>query len=128
MKLDKRQINALATNFYKEFKVKLDKTNKENKLKSLEKFRVDYNKGIKLLKDNKFLHSININIDQNNSVSLDKNKSFERYTNNYTFNDLLDENIKISISDIESDIILATIDSKSVEDIMKVLKSKYNKL
>jgi len=125
MKLDKRQINALAQSFYKEIKSKLDKANKEKRSKQLEKFRADYDKGLELLKDNKYLSSININISSHSAVNLSRNKSFDNYTGNYSFNELLDKEVDIKLSDTERDIVLATIDSSSVDDIMKFLKNKY---
>jgi hypothetical protein len=125
MKLDKRQINALATSFYKEIKTKLNKTNKENYSKSLEKFRANYNKGVKILNTNKFIKELEICIGVNHYVDLKRNQSFENYTNAYSFRRMLEKDIDFNISDIEQDIVLATIDSGSIEDIMKVLKTKY---
>lgn len=86
MKLNNTQINALADKFYSEIKEKINKTNEENKIKQLYKFKDNYNKGIKLLKDNPFLNSINIIIAKNTNVNLDRDETFESYVNHYNFN------------------------------------------
>jgi len=125
MKLNKTQISALANKFYGEIKGDIDKKNKEVRLKSIEKFRPDYNKGVELLKDNDFLSQIHIKISKDYSVHLNRKDTFESYTKAYNFNYILDKKIEIKLSDIEQNIILATIDAQSIEDIMKTLKSKY---
>jgi len=87
----------------------------------------DIEKGIKLLKNNSFLNSIKVYINDKNFVYLDKNYSFEEFLDDYSFSNII-KNIKKEVpskKDIVNDIILATIDSTSVDEIMKNLKLKY---
>lgn len=125
MKLDKRQISALADSFYKEIKPKIHKENEANRIKQLQKFKPDYEKGLKILQGNKFIKTISIDIGKNYQVELTRTKTFESYTGSYPFRYLIDDVKSIDKSDIERDIVLATIDSSSVDDIMKFLKNKY---
>ncbi len=54
--------------------------------------------------------------------------TFEDYCEDWSFEKVIKISEKqISKNDIKNDIILATIDSTSVDDIMKILKTKYNK-
>lgn len=127
MKLNKQQINALASKFYDELITQYNKLNEVFRNEQLKKFKPDYEKGIKLLKDNPFLNSININV-SNYAIQLSRKTSFENYINNYSFRTYLIKGIERDIPtkrDIENDIILATIDSTSVDEIMKTLKQKY---
>jgi len=125
MNLNKTQIQALATKFYNEISAKIDKENAINFKSKLETFRADYNKGIKILDKNPFIKNIDINIDSTHIAELKRNMTFEHYSTNYNFKYVIKDKKEIKKSDIESDIILATIDSQSVEDIMKVLTNKY---
>lgn len=127
MKLNKQQINALASKFYNELITEYNRVNEIFKKEQLKKFKPDYEKGVKLLKDNPFLNSININV-SNYAIQLSRKTSFENYINNYSFRTYLIKGIERDIPtkrDIENDIILATIDSTSVDEIMKILKQKY---
>lgn len=125
MKLDKKQINALAQSFYKEIQDKIEKANKDSREKQLEKFRPYYDKGIQILKNNKFIESIFINIGNGYSVELKSTNSFDEFTDDYSFDYVIKKRNNAIVSDIENDIILATIDAKSVDDITKILKNKY---
>jgi hypothetical protein len=126
MNLNKTQIDALSDKFYNEITSKNEESNKLKRDKQLEKFRPNYLKGIKLLKDNSWLSSIDINISKSESVTLNSEESFEDYTSSWEFNSLIkDIDSEISKSDIKNDIILATIDSTSVEEIMNSLNKKY---
>lgn len=126
MKLNKTQINALAVSFKKEIDIKLEKEYLKAQELQMKSFCCLYDKGIKLLKDNNFLSEITINISKkrNGNVCLNRKNTLKSWINNWGFKQLL-ETDSISIKDIEQDIILATIDSQSIEDIMKVLKNKY---
>lgn len=127
MKLNKQQINALASKFYNELITEYNSVNEIFKKEQLQKFKPDYEKGIKLLKNNPFLNSINIDV-SNYAIQLGKKDSFENYINSYSFKTYLIKNIKRDIPSKETiinDIILATIDSTSVDEIMKTLKQKY---
>lgn len=127
MKLNKQQINALANKFYNEFITEYNKVNEVFKNEQLKKFKPDYEKGIKLLKNNTWLDSININISDSHSVQLFRKDSFDNYTNKYNFKNVIKNIVrnKPSISIITNDIILATIDSTCVDEIMEKLKQKY---
>lgn len=127
MKLNKQQINALASKFYNELITQHNKLNEVFKEEQLKKFKPDYEKGIKLLKNNLFLKSIYIEISNDYSAELKKDYTFKDFTDSYWIRNSLkdiERNIP-SIETITNDIILATIDSTSVDEIMKNLKQKY---
>jgi len=127
MKLNKQQIEALANKFYDELITEYNKVNEIFKNEQLKKFKPDYEKGIKLLKNNLFLKSIYIEISNDYSAELKKDYTFKDFTDSYWVRNSLkdiERNIP-SIETITNDIILATIDSTSVDEIMKNLKQKY---
>lgn len=126
MKLNTIQINALAKKFYDEKQKEYDKANDEYKKKQLEKYRENYNKGMKILKDNPFINYITINVSRTDYATLQRNWSFEQYTNNYNIiHNFTKKNQSLSLIDIKNDIVIATIDAKSTEEIMNNLKLKY---
>jgi len=127
MKLNKQQIEALASKFYNELITEYNKINEVFRNEQLKKFKPDYEKGIKLLKNNLFLKSIYIEISNDYSAELKKDYTFKDFTDSYWIRNSLkdiERNIP-SIETITNDIILATIDSTSVDEIMKNLKQKY---
>jgi len=127
MKLNKQQIEALASKFYNELKEDYNRVNNVFRNEQLKKFKPDYEKGIKLLKNNLFLKSIDIEIPDDKSAELKKDYTFKDFTDSYWVRNSLkdiERNIP-SIETITNDIILATIDSTSVDEIMKNLKQKY---
>lgn len=127
MKLTKNQIDALANKFYNEIKIELDKKHQIEKDKKLEQYREIYDKSIKILKDNNFINNISISLKigkNTHNISLYSKYTFNDFTDNYIFNRLCKDD-EISISQIKEDIILATIDSASLDDIMKKLSIKY---
>ena len=127
MKLNKQQIEALASKFYNELITQYNKLNEVFRNEQLKKFKPDYEKGIKLLKNNSFLQSIHIKINDTGLVELKINNTFKDFTNHYWFRNSI-KNIERNIPSketITNDIILATIDSTSVDEIMKNLKQKY---
>ena len=127
MKLNKQQLNALAKEYYNELKENYNKINKVFKEEQLKKFKPDYEKGIRLIKNNSFLESIEINISDKYCVKLDRNDNFNDYISKYNFRNVI-KNIERNIPSEETiinDIILSTINSTSVDEIMKNLKNKY---
>lgn len=127
MKLNKQQIEALASKFYNELITEYNKINEVFRNEQLKKFKPNYEKGIKLLKNNLFLKSIYIEIPNDDSAELKKDYTFKDFTDSYWIRNSLkdiERNIP-SIETITNDIILATIDSTSVDEIMKNLKQKY---
>jgi len=127
MKLNKQQINALVNKFYNELTTEYNKINEVFKNEQLKKFKSDYEKGVKLLKNNSFLETININLSDLCVVQLCRKDSFDDYTGKYNFRHVIKDIVRNtpSMSTITNDIILATIDSTSVDEIMKNLKQKY---
>lgn len=128
MKLNKKQIETLAKKFYNEAIEVYNKQKLEEKLKQLEKYKPLYDKGIAVLNKNNFLASINISIPGKDSFEalLKRDFTFEEFISNYNFNYLVKSKLKsFSLNDIINDIVLATIDSSSVEDMMNTLKNKY---
>jgi len=96
MKLNKQQINALASKFYNELITQHNKLNEVFKEEQLKKFKPDYEKGIKLLKNNLFLKSIYIEISNDYSAELKKDYTFKDFTDSYW--------IRNSLKDIERNI------------------------
>ncbi len=128
MNLNKTQIDALANKFYNEIKNKLSEKIEADKIKQLAKYKANYEKGIKLLKENLWLDKIEINLNKSYAATLRRTDTFEDYCEDWSFEKVIKISEKqISKNDIKNDIILATIDSTSVDDIMKILKTKYNK-
>jgi hypothetical protein len=129
MKLNNAQIKALADKFYNEIKVKQDKKDEDAKLAKLNSFKPLYDRAIKILNENSdLIYNINVKVNNNgNIVSLRKSETFKQWIDNYQFRNLCSSSLskKLTIENIKQDIILATIDSQSVEDIMKTLKTKY---
>jgi hypothetical protein len=124
MKLNKTQINVLANSLKKEIDIKLEKENLKAKELQRKSFSDLYEKGIKILKDNNILDTISLNVTKNTTARLNRKNTLKSWMTEWSFRNLL--KIKsVSIKEIEEDIILATIDSQSIEDIMKVLRNKY---
>lgn len=129
MKLNNAQINALADKFYNEIKAKQDKKDEAAKLAKLDSFKPLYDRAIKIINENSdLIYNMTVKVNSNgNTVSLRKNETFKQWVDSYQFTNLvkLSTNKKLAIENIKQDIILATIDSQSIEDIMKTLKAKY---
>jgi hypothetical protein len=126
MKLNNNQINALASDFYKKLDDKYTEANQKARKIELEKFRSDYNKGIKFLKANTFINNLSIKISDNYTALLQINMSFEEYTKSHTFNYVIEtKKVSIGLESIKRDIILSTIDAKSLDDIIEKLEEKY---
>jgi argonaute-like protein implicated in RNA metabolism and viral defense len=126
MKLNNTQINALASKFHEEIKDEIEKKNRLKKEKQLEHYRPIYVKAINVLRDNNWIESLQIKINKTSKVTLEPGDSFEDFTNCWAFRSLLGKEFEIpGLQDIKNDIIIATIDTSSVDEIMEKLKEKY---
>lgn len=128
-KLTNQQITALANKFYNEAKAKQELKNEAKKKELQKEYKPLYDKGIQLLKDNSTLIiEIGIVLDKFNSVSLNLNQTFDKWVDGYTIKSKIKDKLKektLNVDTIKEDIVLATIDSNSVEDIMNILNKKY---
>ena len=127
MKLNNQQINALASKFFNELQLLNFEKNKKAREVEIENYRKIYDKAFSLFKENKFLESICIIITNKVSIAMSRNTSFQKFTENYKFSALLKSKttLKTTVDDIKNDIILATIDTSSIDEIMEVLTKKY---
>jgi len=126
MKLNNQQVKALASSFYNEIKEKIAEEKIIERVKQLQKFKPLYEKGIKVLENNSFIRNIEVCLTKDKVCNLHREDSFESWVDNYSFNQLVKNKEKyVSLSSIEEDIILATIESSSIEEIKKILKNKY---
>jgi len=127
MKLNNQQINALASKFFNELQLLNFEQNKKRREIEIESYRKIYDKAFSLFKENKFLESITITITSEVSVGISRNTSFQKFTENYKFSALLKSKVtlKTTVDDIKNDIILATIETSSIDEIMEVLTKKY---
>ncbi len=128
-KLTNQQITALANKFYNEAKEKQELKNEAKKKELQKEYKPLYDKGIQILKDNSTLiRQIDIILNKDNSIYLNLKQTFDQWVNNYTINTLIKNKLKektLNVDTIKEDIVLATIDSNSVEDIMNILNKKY---
>jgi len=126
MKLNNTQINALASKFYEEIKEEIDEKNKVDREKQLEHYKPNYEKAINLLKENKWLDSIKIKLTKTSTIDVELKDTFEDFTDSWAFRTMLKTKYKVpDKQDIKNDIIIATIDTSSVDEIMEKLKEKY---
>lgn len=128
-KLTNQQITALANKFYNEAKAKQELKNEAKKKELQKEYKPLYDKGIQLLKDNSdLLYRVVINVGKEYTIGLQKNEKFDDWVDNYTIDRLIKDKLKektLNVNTIKEDIVLATIDSNSVEDIMNILNKKY---
>lgn len=128
-KLTNQQITALANKFYNEAKAKQELKNETKKKELQKEYKPLYDKGIQLLKDNSsLLYKIHIYVNKTDCVGLQINDKFDNWVDNWTINALIKNKLKektLSVDTIKEDIVLATIDSNSIEDIMNILNKKY---
>lgn len=129
MKLNNQQVEALASKFQQELKSKEDKEiqkTKETKLKSL---KADFDKAQDILKRYSFLTEINYCLNGKGwEVAIKRKDTFNTFSDSWTVGNFLKDSInsKIpSITEIKNEIILATIDATSIEEIMNNLKKKF---
>jgi hypothetical protein len=127
MKLNNAQITALADKFRKELlenKTIVEKQEVEKYYKNKKPLFISC---LKLLQKNTFLTKVTVSLEKNYEASVTKESKYNNWINSYNMiNNLINLKIVIpTIEEVKTDIILATIDAQSVEDIMKTLKSKY---
>jgi hypothetical protein len=126
MKLNKEQVSAIAYEFYSKLKEENDKLNKKLIKDQEEKFRPDYNKGIKLLEKNDWLDSVDISVAPGRSATVTKEKSFEKFLMDWDVQRLIEtKGLDISLTDIKNSIVLATIEANNLDEVMEVLKNKF---
>jgi hypothetical protein len=126
MKLNNQQITALAEKFKAELIDNYNKLTIKEKEKIVLLYKPEFIAAKKILSKHSFINSITINLTKGYSASITKISTFDNWIGNYVLSNLCKtKNNFPLIEDIKNDIILATIDSASVEDIMKTLKQKY---
>ena len=126
IKLNKQQINALANKFYNEKKNDIDKLNKEALNKSIVEYKPLFEKAQKVLKQNDFLRSVEVKLNNGYDTAITSSTTFKTFSEKWdVINSFKPKTIKLSLNNIENDIILATIDSISVDEIINSLKTKY---
>jgi hypothetical protein len=129
IKLTNQQTSALANKFYNEAKAKQELKNEAKKKELQKEYKPLYDKGIQLLKDNSTLiRQIDIILNKDTSVYLNLKQTFDQWIDNYTINRLIKDKLKektLNVDTIKEDIILSTIDSNSVDEIINILTKKY---
>lgn len=127
MKLTKQQMEALASKFQNELKTKAEQKAKKIESEKGLTLKPDFDKACKLLKENDFLKKVEFKLNNSNySASIDRTTTFNSFLQKWDVKSYLKTNSNYpSKSDIIQDIILATIDASSVEEIMKSLNKKY---
>lgn len=125
MKLTKQQIHALANKFRSELVEAINKNQEAEKENIYKKYKPLFIKVKKILANTKEINEINIKLTKNRSSSITRQCEENNWISSYVMDDLLKKSSIPYIEDVTNDIILATIDAQSVEDIMKTLKQKY---
>jgi CTP:phosphocholine cytidylyltransferase-like protein len=127
MKLNNAQITALA----RKFKVELLENKKIIEKQEIEKYykskKPIFDSCIKLLQKNSFLTKVSVNLEKGYEGSINKDSKHDNWISTYSItNNILDLKIKIpELDELKTEIVLATIDSQSIEDILNILKTKY---
>jgi hypothetical protein len=126
MNLNKTQIEALADSFRTTLLVNRKAVIDKEKEKIILKYKSLFEKSIELLKNNKFITQVRVNLDKGYTTEINLEDTLANFISDYTLNNLVKTDIEIpTLSSLKNDIILATIDSTSVEEIMNTLKLKY---
>lgn len=128
MKLTNQQIDALAQKFCNDYLQENLKVSKKQEKKIKQSFKPFYDKGVKILEANSnILNSITLKMFTITS-ELKLSMTFESFTKNWSIKSYIESKLKtkkLDKSEIRQDIILATIDNSSIEEIMKTLTKKY---
>lgn len=128
MKLTNQQIDALAQKFCNDYLQENLKVSKKQEQKIKQSFKPFYDKGVKILEANSdILNSITLKMFTITS-ELKLSMTFESFTKNWNIKSYIESKVKtkkLDKSEIRQDIILATIDNSSIEEIMKTLTKKY---
>lgn len=128
MKLTNQQIDALAQKFCNDYLQENLKVSKKQEKKIKQSFKPFYDKGVKILEANSnILNSITLKMFTITS-ELKLSMTFESFTKNWNIKSYIESKVKtkkLDKSEIRQDIILATIDNSSIEEIMKTLTKKY---
>lgn len=128
MKLTNQQIDALAQKFCNDYLQENLKVSKKQEQKIKQSFKPFYDKGVKILEANSnILNSITLKMFTITS-ELKLSMTFESFTKNWSIKSYIESKLKtkkLDKSEIRQDIILATIDNSSIEEIMKTLTKKY---
>jgi hypothetical protein len=125
IKLNKQQINALANTFRNELLEVENKKKEVEKENIYKKYKPLFIKVKKILANNEEIDEIYVKLIKNNSSSINRKSDENNWISGYAMNNILKNKNIVTIDKIQNDIILATIDSISVDEIINSLKTKY---
>lgn len=127
MKLNNQQITALADKFRQELIKNKEVFEKEEIEKYYLSKKLLFNASIKILEKNPFLNKVEVKLEKGYSNSINKDSKYNNWISTYNMaNNLLGLKISVpTIEELKTNIVLATIESDSVEEIMGILKTKF---
>ncbi len=126
MKLTKLQIEALAESIVKEFEEKRGLEKNQLLEKQLEDFKPTFNKSQEIFKKYPEVQSVNISyIDR--KIEIYRESKLLGFKNSWELKDIIKDKMKprLTLGEVERAIILSTIDTKSVDEIIDKVKNKF---